>query len=161
MTNSSGVEEESKEATTPAVEEEVKVAPVEEEEEVGYTLDDFLAEKAEKSTGLLNKKGSGREREKVQDRVEGGNDKQRVTTIQTGLGGADTYKVIGGENSNLLGFQAGVDDGDVFEARAGRGGRGGRGGRDDRGPREPRQGGQRRGRGGKLDFANNDDFPAL
>lgn len=65
-------------------------------------------------------------------------------------------------NANLFGFQAGVDDGDAYEDRGSRrGGRGdgrGRGGRD---AREPRQGGNRRGRGGKLDFGNTDDFPAL
>ena len=46
------------------------MAPVEvEEEEVGYTLDDYFSDKQAKSKGLLAESKDVREREKIQDKV--------------------------------------------------------------------------------------------
>ena len=130
----------------------------EEEEEVGYTLDDFMADKQAKSTGLLAAKQNLRQREKIQDKVltrEG--DKERVLGRDNQLGARELYAVRPDVNANLLGFQAPLDD--DFEERSRGRGRGGRGGAE-RGPREPRQGGRKGGRGGRL-VVDDEAFPAL
>jgi len=137
------------------------VAPVEvEEEEVGYTLDDYFSDKQAKSKGLLAESKDVREREKIQDKVankEG--EKERVSTLAKELSSRETYATRSVANANLMGFQAPVEI--DFEERGARGGRGGdRGGRGDRrgGDREPRGG---RGRGGGMLVIDDDAFPAL
>ena len=68
----------------------------------------------------------------------------------------DTIPTRANANSNLLGFQAGRDDGDDFEARGGK-----RGPRRDEKPRETRAPAQRGGRkGGKL-VVDDKEFPTL
>jgi len=145
-------------ATDAPVEEEKKAVepePVVEEEEVGYTLDDYMADKAAKSKGIGAAAASGRQHEKIQDKVQARDgDKVRVNTIENKITARDVHAIRPSENANLLGFQAPVDI--DFEERRG-GGRGGRG--DRREPREPRQGG-RKGRGGKL-VVDDEAFPAL
>jgi hypothetical protein len=68
----------------------------------------------------------------------------------------DTIPTRANQNANLLGFQAGADDGDLFDARGGK-----RGPRRDEKPREPRAPAQRGGRkGGKL-VVDDKEFPTL
>lgn len=43
--------------------------PVVEEEEVGFTLDDYFAQKQANSKGLLAQKSQMREHEKIQEKV--------------------------------------------------------------------------------------------
>merc|ERR1712051_804048 len=89
--------EESKGATDAPEEEEKKAPrrepePVEEEEEVGFTLDDYMAQKQANSKGLLAQKTNLRDREKIQDKVatkEG--DKQRIQTIDKNLSWRDNH----------------------------------------------------------------------
>ena len=50
--------------------ERVQPAPVEPEEEVGYTLDDYFADKQAKSKGLLAATSELRAKEKIQDKVQ-------------------------------------------------------------------------------------------
>jgi len=144
------VEEETKatEVTEPVV--------VESEEEEGYTLDDFLADKQAKSKGLLTT-ATGRQHEKITDKNVAARDaaeKQRVLTIENKIRGRDVHAITRNEGAELLGFSAAGGDED-FEGR-----RGGRGGprRDDR-PRDNRRQGGRRG-GGKI-VVDDDAFPAL
>ena len=149
-------EEEEKRA---APEEETKQAaqpePEEEEEEVGFTLDDYFAQKQANSKGIMPAAAGGRKHEKIAEKVQTRDgDKQRVQAGKNELQGRDKYSIRPDVNANLLGFQSRDDD--DFESR-GRGGRGGRG--RDQGPREQRQGGGRR-RGGKL-AVTDDDFPTL
>ncbi len=142
-----------------AAEEEKKPEPVveEEEEEVGYTLADYEADKAAKSSGLLAAAAVGRKHEKTTDKVAARDgEKQRVEGRGNNLGARDMYAIKPDANAALLGFSAPADD--EFEERSRGRGRGGRGGAD-RGPREPRQGG-RKGRGGKL-VVDDDAFPTL
>jgi hypothetical protein len=154
-----GADEQTKDTTA---EEETKQAarepePVEEEEEeVGFTLDDYIAQKQAKSKGLLPAETKKREHEKISEKVaDRSGDKERVKMIDTQLTWKEGYATRPDANANLLGFQA--RDEDDFEPRGrGRGGRGGR----DQGPREPRQGGGRKGRGGRL-VVDDSDFPAL
>jgi len=133
----------------------------ESEEEVGFTLDDY---EAQKKTGNL-KTAAGRQHEKVNQKGIQSNDVEKVRTqmIATQITSSDTHAITRGAGAELLGFGAAKED--EFEyrqrgpARGGdRGGRGGRGG--DRGARGGNRGGRR---GGKPVFnANNeDDFPAL
>jgi len=98
------------------------------EEEVGYTLDDYFADKQAKSKGLLAKKTELREKEKIQDKVASRDGtKVNVTGIANSLSWRDNHAIQPDANAVLLGFQANDDD-ETFEGR-GRG-RGGRGGRD-------------------------------
>lgn len=71
---------------------------------------------------------------------------------------SETNATRAGAGADLLGFKAGVDDGDQFEARGGRGGRG----RGDRAQRPERPQTQRTGgrRGGKI-VVDDNEFPAL
>ena len=123
-------------------------------QDVGITLDDFLAQK-EASAKLSKAQAAGREHEKqttkgLESKTD---DKKRVTTIHNKLTGSDVYAVTRGEGADLMGFSGG-DDEDVGRSAAG--------GRErrDRGPREPRGGKGRGGRKGKLEV-NDDDFPTL
>lgn len=123
---------------------------VEEEEEVGYTLDDYFNDKKAKSKGV-NQDTQGRKHEKIQDKVatrEG--EKVNVQPIANKIVARDVHKMAAGANAELLGFQAPVD-----EYEEGR--RVNRAPRDNQ--REPRQGG-RKGRGNKM-TVNDNDFPAL
>lgn len=159
-----GKNEETKGADGAPVEEQKRAPrrektpePVEEEEEVGYTLDDYFTDKQAKSSGVLGSQKEARKHEKIQDKVQDKDgDKFRVTTINNVISHRDAYAVRAVENANLMGFQAPVEV-DFDERRgAGRGGRG-----DRREPREPRQtGGRRGGRGGKL-VVDDEAFPAL
>ena len=144
-------EEETKER---APRERREPEPVVEEEEVGFTLDDYFAQKQASTKGMLASAG-GRKHEKISEKVQGREgDKVMIKEGHNDLSWRDTHSVRPDVNANLLGFQS--RDEDDFEARGrGRGGRGGR----DQGPREARQGGNRR-RGGKL-AVNDDDFPTL
>ena len=149
-------EEEEKGAPEEETKEAAQPEPEEEEEEVGFTLDDYFAQKQAKAKGLIEMK-EARKHEKIAEKTQSrGGDKERVQAGQTGLTGRETYSVRPDANAALLGFQ--TRDDDDFESRGRGGGRGGRGGRD-QGPREQRQGGGRR-RGGKL-AVNDDDFPTL
>jgi len=159
--------DETVEKTEDAPVEEKKVAaePVvveEEEEEVGFTLDDYMAEKAAKSKGLVGDNAAKkRSHEKIQDKVqENERTKVRVTTIDKPLKSADVHAMRPDANAALFGFQAPVDVDFDDSKRGGRGGaRGGRGARE---AREPRQtGGRRGGRGGGKLVINDDAFPAL
>ena len=136
------------------------MAPVEvEEEEVGYTLDDYFSDKQAKSKGLLAESKDMREREKIQDKVankEG--EKERVTTLTKELSSRETYAMRSVANANLMGFQAPVEI--DFDERGARGSRGG-----DRGGRGDRRGGDRGSRGGRKGVGkiviDDDAFPAL
>ena len=141
--------------------EEKKVEEFEEVveiQDVGMTLDDFLAQKSANSKGLLDKRAGGRAHEKqVTKGIEaGGNDKKRITTIDSKLTGKDTYGATAGSGAEFLGFST-KDDDDV-----GRGAAAGRGDRErrDRGPRQQRGGAGRGRRQGKIEV-NDDQFPAL
>lgn len=129
-------------------------------QEVGITLDDYLAQQQANSKGLLNQQANGRTHEKLNTKgietVQ--EDKKRITTINTKMGAKDTYAVKRNEGAELLAFRADDDD---FGASAAAGARGDRrGGRDDRGPRQPREKGGRGKRQGKIEI-NDDAFPAL
>jgi hypothetical protein len=139
-------------------EEEKKNEPVVEEEEEGFTLDDYFAAKNAKSQGLL-KKSEGRQHEKMEMKQLKGHEKDGSQFEQTKIyRKADTAATRANEGANLLGFQATVDQGDLFDAK--RGGRGGRGGRD-QAPRDNRQGGNNnRRRGGKI-VVDDNEFPTL
>lgn len=127
-----------------------------EEEEVGYTLDDYFADKAASSTGILKEERKVREHEKITEKVQARDaDKQRITQIENKLGGRDMHAMKPDANAVLFGFSSQADD-DFEDRRGARGGRG-RGGRDQP-PREPRQGG-RKGRG-KL-VIDDEAFPTL
>ena len=143
-------EEEEKKEPTPVP------APVEEEseEEIGTTLDEYRAQQAATSKGLLAESKEMRAREKVQEKTQArAGDKERVLGLTNDLSWRDNHAMTSVANANLLGFQAPADDDDFRGGGRGRG----RGGRDN-GPREPRQGGRKN--RGKLAM-NDDDFPAL
>lgn len=125
------------------------------EEEVGFTLDDYMNAKQAKSQGLY-KKQDVRQHEKLDAKnikaFEANHSEQATTKLVKQVDTLATRPSAGG---NLLGFQN-VED-DVVEERGARGGRG-RGG--DR-PRQDRPQTQRGGRkGGKL-VVDDNDFPAL
>ena len=147
--NDAPEEEEKKEAQPlPAPVEE------EEEEEIGTTLDEYRAQQAATSKGLLGESKEIRAREKVQEKTQArAGDKERVLGLTNDLSWRDNHAMTSVANANLLGFQAPADDDDFRGSGRGRG----RGGRDN-GPREPRQGGRKN--RGKLAM-NDDDFPAL
>ena len=157
---------EATEAPAEATEEKVEVKeekPAEPEivyQEVGITLDDYLAQQQANSKGLLGQKANGRAHEKMSTKgIETiQEDKRRITTIDTKMSAKDTYAVKRNEGAELLAFRADDDD---FGASAAAGGRGDRrGGRDDRGPRQPREKGGRGKRQGKIEITD-DAFPAL
>jgi len=110
-------------------EEEKKSEPVVEEEEVGFTLDDYFNQKKAKDTGLL-KKGEVRAHEK--------NDAKNIADVKgsadiiaagtSNLTRGDSHKISKGEGAELMGFGSVKEDDDF---RGGRGGRG-RGGYNDR-----------------------------
>lgn len=100
---------------------------VEEVEEVGFTLQDYLNQKAAKTTGVLGATGT-REHEKLNTKGLKHNDEAR-TQVQTQVSELtvfDMHARAKTDDYKLLGFQAGKDD-DNFEERRNRGGRGGRG----------------------------------
>lgn len=143
-------EEEKKEAAKPIPEPVVE----EEEEEIGTTLDEYRAQQAATSKGLLSEQREMRAREKVQEKTQArAGDKQRVLGLTNDLSWRENHAMNPVANANLLGFQAPADDDEFRGSGRGRG----RGGRDN-GPREPRQGGRKN--RGKLAM-NDDDFPAL
>jgi DNA polymerase sigma len=130
------------------------------EEEVGFTLADYEAQKKAKAQGLY-KKVEGRQHEKIDAKNIKESDfvhNERQTTFQTQLSSAQSYAVKVNEGAQLLGFQPTQDDGEEYEAR--RGGRGGKGARGDR-PRQDRPQTQRGGRKTTKFVGNNEDFPAL
>ena len=151
-------------ATDDATQDKVEEKKVEEFEEVveiqdvGMTLDDFLAQKSANSKGLLDKRAAGRAH--ATNTTKGievaGNDKKRIATIDSKLTGKDTYGATAGSGAEFLGFST-KDDEDV-----GRGAAAGRGDRErrDRGPRQQRGGAGRGRRQGKIEI-NDDQFPAL
>ena len=138
-----------------APKEEVKAEPIVEEEEIGFTLDDFMAKKAAKSTGII-KKADVRKNEKIDAK----NIKESVNTnaaefqvtVDSVLVNKDTHVKARGEGSELLGFGA-VNYDDDFQVR--------RGG-NDRSARPQVQRPQAKGgrKGGKL-VVDDNDFPAL
>jgi hypothetical protein len=132
---------------------------VTEVQDVGISLDDYLAQKSANSKGLLGQRAAGRQHEKQTGKnIEvSGSEKKRVATIDTKLAGRDTYAVTGGSGAEFLSFST-KDDEDVGRSAAA----GGRGDRErrDRGPRQPRGGKGRGGRGGKIEI-NDESFPAL
>lgn len=137
--------------------EEVKPEPIV-EEEVGFTLDDYLAAKQAKSQGLC-KKNEAREHQKIDAKnikdFDIKHEEQATTRLYRNVEVQAPTQGLGGA---LLGFQALGDAGDEFEARGARGGRGGRGG--DR-PRQDRPQTQRGGRKGGKIVVDDNEFPAL
>lgn len=135
--------------------EERKPEPVVEEEEVGFTLDDYIAAKQAKTQGLY-KKPEIRNHEKIDAKnikdLEYKHDEMATTKLVKQV---DTIAMKPNAGSDLLGFSRNEDDVEV------RGARGGRGGRGDRPVRQERPQTQRGGRkGGKL-VVDDNDFPAL
>lgn len=130
--------------------------PIEEEEEKGQTLQDFLAKK--KTVGIKKEARKAEEVSKSNiEKVEKQAD--RIQSIASQLKDRDTYAIGRQEGADLLGFQGG-DDEFVREERSGRGGRrGGRGGARG-GQRGGAQGGARPNRGGAMRVAD-EDFPTL
>lgn len=147
-------EEEAK-ATEPVVVEEKKEEPKVEyvEEILGYSLDDYLSNKATVA------RKAAREAEAIKgQKVEAGAKKAAVTTIVTNLSGADTYAKVADPNVALLGFGSVAQEEPVAERRE-RGGRGGRG-RGGNQQTAPRQGGRRPNAKQALKLTE-EDFPAL
>jgi len=140
--------------------EEKVEEPVVEEEEVGFTLDDYMNAKKAKASGIEMTK-AGRDHEKFdQKNVKGlesnKESQQEKTKIYMKV---DTVPTKPNAGSELLGFQASVDQGDEFESR-GAGARGGRGGRREERPRtdaKPQRGGRK---GGKI-VVDDNEFPTL
>jgi len=139
-------------------EEQPKPEPVV-EEEVGFTLDDYIAAQKAKSQGLL-KKAEVRGKEKIDTKNIKESDivhTEQQVTIQKNLPVGQTYATVRGSGAELFGFQNTKDEGEEYEAR-GKGGRGGRGG--DR-PRNDRPQTQRGGRKGGKIIVDDNEFPAL
>lgn len=130
-------------------EEEKKPEPVVEEEEVGFTLDDYLVQK--KTDGL--KKNEVRKHEKIDDKNVKDNGAKDVSLLAStpgfALKGKDVHKRERGEGAELLGF-GNVNYDDDFERRGARG--------QDRPQQRPQQRGGRK--GGKL-VVNDNEFPTL
>jgi len=142
--------EERKEERKPKREE-----PKEEEvvEEVGFTLDDYFAAKQAKSQGLLQQK-QAREVEKldaknIKDEKYDHSEQERTKIYKK----ADTQASRAGDGAELLGFQAGVDMGDEYEAKGKRAGRDRPAQQDNR---QQRKGGRR----GKI-IVDDNEFPTL
>jgi len=138
--------------------EEKVEEPVVEEEEVGFTLDDYMNAKKAKATGIQMQK-AGRDHEKLdQKNIKGlESDKaaqQEKTKIYTKI---DTVATRPNAGAELLGFQASADQGDEFESRGARGGRGGRREERPRTDAKPQRGGRK---GGKI-VVDDNEFPTL
>jgi hypothetical protein len=145
---------EKREPREPRVVEEVKAEPIVEEEEIGFTLDDFLAQKQAKSQGLA-KKNEVRKHEKIDAKnIKESEDvraQQFQTTYDNQLTSKDTHIKAKGEGAELLGFGS-VSYDDDFQVR--------RGG-DRNAPRQAARPQNKGGRkGGKL-VVDDNDFPAL
>jgi len=154
------VTEEKKEEAKP-IDIEEKVEEVLEVQEVGITLDDFLAQKQASSKGLLSAQAAGRSHGKQTTKgIEVSEaEKRRITTIDSKLTGKDVYAVTRGDGADFLGFSS-KDEDDFTTGRPAAGGRGDRE-RRERGPRQPRGGKGRGGRnGGKIQI-DDESFPAL
>lgn len=123
------------------------------EEEVGFTLDDYLNAKQAKSKNLYaTKNAREHEKQEIKNVKDLGYEHSEMATTKI-YKKADTQATHAGEGANLLGFQAQVDAGDEFEAQGKRGNNRGQGQR----PQTTNQGGRKR--GGKVYVA--EDFPAL
>lgn len=151
---------------------------VEEEEEKGMTMEDYMKQREEKKVNIP-KKLEGRKAEQIKGKnlEKADNTKEFALTIDSKLQDKDTYNVgaVRTKEQELLGFSGAPGDDDYpSEERRGRGGRGGRrGGRGGRGRggddyhRRDREGGdypRRGGRGGhskQLDHMGEEEFPAL
>ena len=145
---------EKREPREPRVVEEVKAEPIVEEEEIGFTLDDYLAQKQAKSQGLA-KKNEVRKHEKIDAKNIKENEDVRAqqfqTTYDNQLTSKDTHIKAKGEGAELLGFGS-VSYDDDFQVR--------RGG-DRNAPRQAARPQNKGGRkGGKL-VVDDNDFPAL
>lgn len=155
-----GAEEKKEERPKREKREEKVEEPVVEEEEVGFTLDDYMNQKKAKSTGMAATKEI-RQHEKFDQKnamaFDGHKaDQQESTKIYKKI---DTVAMRPNAGAELLGFSAGVDQGEEFESRGGAS-RGGRGGRREERPRtdnKPRQGGRK---GGKI-VVDDNEFPTL
>lgn len=94
------------------VEEEKVAEPVVEEEEIGFTLDDFKAQKAAKASGV-QMHGSTREHEKMNtkniSKAEDKSGDQFQATIDMDFTSRDLYKYTAGTGAELLGFQGPVE----------------------------------------------------
>lgn len=136
-------------------EEQPKPEPIV-EEEVGFTLDDYMAAKQAKTQGLY-KKNDVRQHEKLDAKnikdLDYKHDEMATTKLVKVV---DTIAMKPNQGSNLLGFSAGADE--EVEVRGSRGGRGGRG---DRPVRQERPQTQRGGRKGGKIVVDDNDFPAL
>lgn len=152
--------EEKKEEAKPVVVED-REEEVIEVQEVGITLDDFLAQKQATSKGLLNAQAAGRSHGKQTSKgLEVSEaEKKRITTIDSKLTGKDVYAVTRGEGATLFGFSS-KDEDDFTTGRSAAGGRGDRE-RRERGPRQPRGGKGRGGRNGGKILIDDESFPAL
>jgi hypothetical protein len=106
-------------------EEEKKPEPVE-EEEVGFTLDDYMAAKQAKSQGLC-KKADVRQHEKLDTKNIKEFEKKDDAIIagHSDYTTQDLHKVTKGTGAELFGFQGEADEGEFRGTRGGRGGRGG------------------------------------
>lgn len=135
---------------------------VEEEEEVGFTLQDYLNQKNAK--GPLAH-AEARQHEKLNEKGLQHKDAavKETAVITSTLTAADLHAKAKTSDYDLLGFHGGKDDDEYVERRGGRGGRGGRG-RGDRPPQNRDQGAPKGGRGprkgGKL-VVDDNEFPAL
>jgi len=133
--------------------EEPKPEPVV-EEEVGFTLDDYMAAKQAKTQGLAVKKDV-RQHEKLDAKnikdLDYKHDEMATTKL---VKQPEVMATRPNAGANLFGFQAVEDDVD----RSVRGGRGGRGDRPVRNERPQTQKGGRK--GGKI-IVDDNDFPAL
>jgi hypothetical protein len=139
-------------------EEQPKPEPIV-EEEIGFTLNDYMAAKQAKTQGLY-KVHEVRQHEKLDAKNIVGVNKDHSEMATTKLiKQVDTMATRSGQNAELFGFQAERDDDvEISSTSRGRGGRG-RGG--DRPVRQDRPQTQRGGRkGGKL-IVDDNDFPAL
>jgi hypothetical protein len=157
------VEEEKKDDTQKVEDKEPE--EVIEVQEVGITLDDYLAQKQATGTGLASFTKEARAHEKQSTKgIEVSNaEKKRINTIDSNLKKGDTYAVVRNEGQDLMGFSS--KDEDDFSGSRG-GAAGGRGDRErrEREPRQPRGGRGRGGRGGrnqgKIEI-DDESFPAL
>lgn len=134
---------------------ERKEEPEEVYEEVGFTLDDYMAAKQAKSSGLLQTK-EARQNEKVDAKnIQTINKDKAAEQATTKIyNKKDTIAVVGGSGVELMGFQATVDAGEMYEAK------GKRRDRDER-PRDNQTRGGRGGRRGGKIVVDDKDFPAI
>jgi len=103
--------------------EEPKPEPVVVEEEVGFTLDDYMAAKQAKTQGLY-KKNDVRQHEKLDAKNIKDLDYKHEEMATTKLVKVvDTMATKPNQGNNLFGFQAAADDEPVRSTRGGRGDR--------------------------------------